>query len=460
MTASPMIRSGAAPIGRAHWRLILTYLNCYRWRYLLGFVAVLAASFVVMLPPVVLRRAVDSIEAGVGGTRLAYYAGIIILLAAVESVLGCAARYLVSGTSRQVEYELRSELAAQYLRLDQGFYLRSATGDLMARCTNDLNMVRTLIGPTLVEGGRALVMLLVGFAFMLSLNVRLALIALIYMPLVMALICVGQAAMERRYIAMQEQFGELANRVQENISGIRTIKAYAQEETEIATFARANQEMVRRALSCNTLTAGLWPLMGVAVGASTILVLWFGGRDVVAGRITIGQFIEFNAYLAILARPLFHSGWIFIDLQQGVGSLKRVAEVLLTAPAIVDPPRPAPGVERPRGEIAFENVTFGYRDEPVLRGLSLSVPAGTSVAIVGATGAGKTTLVALLTRLYDPRGGPGDARRDRCPQPATGDAARGGGGGAAGELPLFGQRQGEHRLRPAGPTGGGAAAGG
>ncbi|MGH2603107.1 MAG: ABC transporter ATP-binding protein, partial [Dehalococcoidia bacterium] len=315
--------------------------------------------------------------------------------------LSVAARYLVSGTSRRVEYEIRNDLAEHYLRLDQGFYLRSSTGDLMARCTNDLTWVRELIGPLLIDGARSVVLLVAGFAFMLSVDVKLAIIAIIYLPIVIVLVGYAQATMERRYLAMQEQFAELANRVQENISGIRTIKAYAQEETEIATFTRSNQEMVRRALSWNTLTAGLWPMMGLAVGASTILVLWFGGRDVVSGRISIGEFVQFNAYLAILARPLYMSGWIFIGLQQGMGSMKRIAEILLTPPAIVDPPAPAQP-RRFRGGVAFEDVTFGYRDQPVLRNLSLTIPAGAIVAVVGATGAGKTTLVNLLTRLYDP----------------------------------------------------------
>ncbi|HZU78174.1 MAG TPA: ABC transporter ATP-binding protein, partial [Dehalococcoidia bacterium] len=360
---------------------------------------------VVMVPPIVLGRAIDDVSAGLGGGRLVRYALIVLALALFESALRFASRMLVSGTSRRVEYEMRNDLTEHYLGLDQSFYLQASTGDLLARCTNDLTIVRDLIGPTLIDAARSVVMLAVGFAFMLAVDVRLALIAIVYMPLIIGLVAFAHSAAERRYLAMQEQFGELANRVQESISGIRTIKAYAQESTEIATFTESNREMVRRAIAWNLFTGGIWPLMIFSVGASTVLVLWFGGLDVVSHRITIGQFVQFNAYLAILAQPLYASGWVFIGLQQGFGSFKRVAEVLLAPPAIADPPAPTAAEHRFAGTVAFEHVTFGYGDRPVLRDLSLQIRAGETVAIVGATGAGKTTMINLLTRLYDPRSG-------------------------------------------------------
>jgi len=390
---------------RTSGRLLLEYLLRYKWRYLFGLLALLGASFVVMVPPIVLGRAIDDVSAGLGGGRLVRYALIVLALALFESALRFASRMLVSGTSRRVEYEMRNDLTEHYLGLDQSFYLQASTGDLLARCTNDLTIVRDLIGPTLIDAARSVVMLAVGFAFMLAVDVRLALIAIVYMPLIIGLVAFAHSAAERRYLAMQEQFGELANRVQESISGIRTIKAYAQESTEIATFTESNREMVRRAIAWNLFTGGIWPLMIFSVGASTVLVLWFGGLDVVSHRITIGQFVQFNAYLAILAQPLYASGWVFIGLQQGFGSFKRVAEVLLAPPAIADPPAPTAAEHRFAGTVAFEHVTFGYGDRPVLRDLSLQIRAGETVAIVGATGAGKTTMINLLTRLYDPRSG-------------------------------------------------------
>ena len=385
-------------------RLLLSYLLRYRWRYLPGFFALLGASLVVMVPPLVLRHAIDAIAEGSTGSRLAAYGAMILGLAIVESLMRFAARHLVSGTSRRVEYDLRNDLAAHLMRLDQRFYVASQTGDLMARATNDLQVVRDLVGPTLLDLGRTAAMMLFGVAFLLSINVRLALVSIAYLPLIAFLVIYFQSTIEGKYRAVQDQFGKLTTHAQENISGIRTIKAYAQEETEIASFARANQEMMRRSMSWAYYTAGFWPLMTVAAGASTAVVLWFGGHDVVAGRITIGQFVQFNAYLFLLAQPMLSLGWTFTTLQQGIASMKRITEVLSTEPLIKDPAAPAP-LTVVRGDIEFQDVTFRHGDIPVLSHINLKIPAGSTVALVGATGAGKTSLVSLLVRLFDPTEG-------------------------------------------------------
>ncbi len=378
------------------------YLLRYRWRYLLGFVALLSASLVVMLPPVALRHAIDSIAEGTTRAQLARYALLILALALVESVLRFAARHLVSGTSRRVEYELRNALAAKLMELDQSFYVKSHTGDLMARCTNDLQVVRDLVGPALIDILRTFTMILIGFGFLLSIDLRLALIAIAYFPFVAAVIVYFRSTVEAKFQAVQDQFGELANHVQENISGIRTIKAYAQEEAETQAFARANREMLKRSLSWAYYTGAMWPLMAAMAGASTALVLWFGGHDVVSGRITIGEFVQFNSYLGILANPLMSLGWTVNAWQQGTASMRRIADVLTTRPAVREPRTPT-RLGQVRGDIEFRRVTFGYLPgRPVLRDIDLVIPAGATVAIVGATGAGKTTLAHLLVRLYDP----------------------------------------------------------
>ena len=389
------------------FRVFVHYLARYRKRYFVGFICLLGASVIVMLPPVVLRRAIDAIDAGLNGGDgpsrwdLAAYGGIILAFAVVEGFLRFASRLLVSGTSRTVEYEIRNELAAHQMRMDQAFYTRSQTGDLMARATNDLQMVRDLLGPTLIDLVRVFVMLIVGFCFLLTVNVRLALIAYAYFPIVAILIGAFGHIVEMKYRAVQDQFGVLSTRVQENISGMRTIKAYAQEDVETAGFAKANREMMRRSMSWAFYTGAFFPLMMVATGASTILVLWFGGRDVVNGTITLGQFVQFNTYLVILANPLMSLGWSATALQQGMASTRRITEILGTPVVIADAPKPAQ-VERLLGDIEFRNVTAGYLDEPVLEGLNLHISQGSTVALVGGTGAGKTTLVNLIVRLADP----------------------------------------------------------
>jgi ATP-binding cassette subfamily B protein len=383
-----------------HSRLVYYFVR-FRTRYICGFVALVAASFVVMLPPIVVRDAIDAIDEGTTSTELVGFVGLIFALAIVESSLRFGSRMLVSGTSRKVEYELRNDLAAHLMRLDQSYYLKQQTGDLMARCTNDLQRVRDLVGPASLDIARAVLLMVIGFAFMLSIDVRLALIALAYFPVVAVLMVRFRETVENKYRAVQDQFGVLSNRVQENISGIRAIKAYAQEGSESDTFARENEELMRRTMSWAFYMGAFWPLMIFVAGFSVALVLWFGGRDVVAGRLTVGEFVQFNAYLAILAGALMPLGWTATMFQQGVASMRRVAEVLAAEPQINDPARATP-LPEPRGDVEFRNVTFGYGSESVLRDVSFAVPAGRTVALVGATGAGKTSLVGLLVRLYDP----------------------------------------------------------
>jgi ATP-binding cassette subfamily B protein len=271
----------------------------------------------------------------------------------------------------------------------------------MARCTNDMQRVRELCGPATMEIGRAVTMMIAGFIFMLTVNVKLAFIALAYFPVLTVIIVKFRSAMEDKYHAVQDQFGELSNQVQENISGIRSVKAYAQEESQTAAFEVANKELMRRTMSWSLYMGSFWPMMTFAAGASLVLVLWFGGRDVVAGRLTVGEFVQFKTYLAILTSPLTSLGWTASMAQAGLASLRRVNEVFAVQPGIVDS-ADITHLGSVRGEVEFRNISFGYSSLPVLDHLNLTIPAGKTVAIVGQTGAGKTTLANLLVRLYDP----------------------------------------------------------
>ncbi|MPZ50751.1 MAG: ATP-binding cassette domain-containing protein [Dehalococcoidia bacterium] len=366
--------------------------------------SMLVASGLVMLGPVVIGRAIDAVDRGTSRSELAQYFGILLMLAVVEGFLRFLARNTINGTSRRVEYAMRDDMARQFMRLDQSFYIRSQTGDLMARCTNDIQRVRDLAGPATVEIGRALTYLVIGFIFMLTIDVTLALIAVAYFPVIAIVMGRFRQPVERKYREVQDQFGELANRVQENISGIRAIKAYAQEDSETETFAIANRELMRRTMNWAVYMGAFWPLMIFCAGASVVLVLWFGGRAVVAGEMTVGQFVQFLSYLAILSAPLMSVGWTLTMAQQGLASLRRVTEVFLAEPLISDPENEK-HINEPRGEIEFRNVSFSYYDEPVLSEVNLTIPAGATAALVGSTGAGKTTLVNLLVRLHDPTEG-------------------------------------------------------
>ena len=383
---------------------LLIHVARYKGRYGLGFALMIGASVVVMLPPIVVREAVDAIDQGTTRWQLAQYGGVILALALVEGSLRFVSRMLLSGTSRHVEYDLRNDLAEHLMTLDQAFYTGAHTGDLMARCTNDIQRVRDLAGPATLEIGRAITMMLIGFGFMLTVDVKMALIALAYFPLIAIVITKYRQVMEDKYKAVSDQFGEISNHVQENISGIRAVKAYAQEESQTAAFAVANRELMRRTMSWAFYMGSFWPLMTLAGGASLALVLWFGGRDVVGGRLSIGEFVQFMAYLAILTNPLQSIGWTASMAQQGLAAMRRVNEVFAIQPGIVDSESPA-RLDAVHGHVEFRNVSFSYNAHPVLQDVTIDIPAGRTVAIVGATGAGKTTLVNLLVRLYDPSSG-------------------------------------------------------
>jgi len=380
---------------------LVKYLARYKRRYVIGFVLLIGASFLVMVPPIIVREAIDSIDAGTTRARLAEYAAMMIGLAFVEGTVRFVGRSLISGTSRYVEYDIRNDVVAHLMTLDQAYYTSAHTGDLMARCTNDIQRVRELCGPATMEIIRAITMMIAGFLFMLAVDVQLAFIALAYFPILAVIIVKFRGAMELRYRLVSDQFGQLSNHVQENVSGIRSVKAYAQEQSQTASFAAQNKELMRRTMNWALYLGSFWPMMTFAAGASIALVVWFGGKDAVAGRISVGEFVQFMSYLAILTSPLQALGWTASMFQQGLAATRRINEIFELKPGIVDPEAPEPALQA-KGAVEFRNVTFGYNGAPVLQDLNLKIPAGKTAAIVGATGAGKTTLVNLLVRLYDP----------------------------------------------------------
>ena len=382
------------------------YLRAYKWRYTSGFIVLVVGTFAALVAPFLIQLAIDDVDGGSATVRvLAGYAGLLLLLAAVESALRYWSRPQVAGASRQIEYRLRNDLAIHLLVLDQRFYLRSRTGDLMSRATNDLQAVRNLLGPTVVDIGRTLVMVTMGVGILLSIDIRLTLISISYLPAVVILVAYFETEVEKRFLQVQEQMAVLTERSQENISGIRAIKAYAQEEAEIETFDGANREMMRRSLRLAIYLSGLFPVMILMTGIGAALVLWFGGQDVAAGRISVGEFVRFNIILGLLAQQLTFVGWVVASWQQGMVANRRINEVLHTAPEIADPDPPSP-LAAVRGDVAFHGVTIAYGDnEPILEDIDLEIPAGRTVAIVGETGSGKTSLINALVRMIDPAQG-------------------------------------------------------
>jgi ATP-binding cassette subfamily B protein len=370
----------------------------------IGLLALAIACGASIMAPYILGKAVDSLREGVTTQKLLVFAGLTVGVQAVDSGMRFITRVFVSGSSRKIEYDLRQDVYSHIQSLDQKFFQDNQTGDLMARVSNDVTTVREMLGPGLMDLCRSILLFLAGLVIMLTIDVKLALLAALPLPFISLIFVWVGAVIEKRFHAVQTQFGGLTTFVQENFSGARVVKAYVQEENEADAFERETVEFEKANLAWARLSMALWPLLTVLIGISTVIVIYVGAIEVKAGQITLGQFVQVNSYIVLLSMPMVNLGWTLNMYQQAAASMVRVEEVLARRPAIVDAPdvREMPDI---RGSISIEQVGFGYFNRPVLRDVTVDVPAGSTLAIVGATGAGKTTLVNLIARVYDVRSG-------------------------------------------------------
>jgi ATP-binding cassette subfamily B protein len=384
-------------------RRLRAYILRHRRPYLIGFTLSLVSTGLAVLNPWVLRQAVDGIRAGASPSMLLGLAGAYVAVAAAGGTVRFFWRMNMLGAGRRIEYEIRNDYFAHLQRLHQGFFQRTRTGDLMARAINDLNAVTRMVTAGLMHSSNTMVMFAAAGALMFFIDVPLALLVMVILPLVSVVFVVLGRRIHRHFEQVQEQFSTLSARAQENFSGMRVVKAFAQEECEIAAFGAINREFVRRSLRLARTAGALWPSMTFILGAASAAVLWQGGLAVVAGRITLGQLVQFFGYLMMLSWPMIALGWTTNLIQQGMASMRRLDEIFDTKPAIAGPPVAASGSLR--GAVEFRHVSFAYDRQPVLHDVCLTIPAGATVAIVGPTGSGKTTLVSLIPRLLDPTAG-------------------------------------------------------
>jgi ATP-binding cassette subfamily B multidrug efflux pump len=358
-----------------------------------------------LLPPWILKHAVDDLTAGVTRAKLALYGALTLGIALAGAVTRYYMRLILIGASRHAEYDIRNAFFARLLLMPLGYYQARRTGDLMSRATNDLNAVRMMVGPAVMYTTNTLLVFVVAIGVMLSIDVRLTLIALVPLPFVSVAVRYFGAAIHRRFEAIQAQLSELSAVVQENLSGVRVVRAYSQEAHEIERFRTANQEFVDRNRVLIRLQGMFYPSMTFFLGLGALLVLWLGGDAVIQGRITLGEFVAFNSYLAMLSWPMIAFGWVTNILQRGMASWGRMLEVMDASPDISDDAVTEQGrTLRVSGDIRIDNLTFTFpaMANPVLDGISLHIPAGTTAAFVGGTGSGKSTLISLLPRLHQP----------------------------------------------------------
>ena len=362
--------------------------------------------------PRVLQYAIDDLYIGVTRTKLASYGGLLLLIAGLAGYFRYQMRRIIISASRGVEYDLRNDFFAHLERLPMSFFQQNRTGDLMSRATNDLSSVRMMIGPAIMYFANTLITAVVSLSLMFSLDVRLTLIVLLPLPIVSITVKLFGTAIHKTFEEVQEKLSDMSAVVQESLTGVRVVRAYGQEHAEIARFRASNIDYLRHNQRLSRLQGAFFPTMSLFLGISALLALWLGSRDVTRGRLTVGELVAFNAYLAQLAWPMIAFGWVTNLLERGMASWKRMLTVMDADVDIHDEttyvvPTFRSAVEtseasRAPGAIEFRHLSFLYGTREVLSDVSFSVRAGETVAIVGATGSGKSTLVNLLPRLQNP----------------------------------------------------------
>jgi len=384
---------------------LYSYMRRYRWGYVQGTLACVGTNIVAVQFPRVLGMAINRIEKGTTRESILVFALILVAINLVKGVFMYAQRWILIGISRDIEFDLRNDLFKKLETQDSGFYQRYRTGDIMARMTNDLNAVRMLLGPALMYSANTIFLSVFALFFMLHISPWLTLVALAPMPLASIFVQYVGRKIHERFERIQASFSDISAQAQENYSGVRLIRAFAREESQIGLFERLNRQYIGRALRLVQLMGMLWPTLEFILGISMVITLLVGGHLVLAHRIDVGQFVAFSTYMIMLIWPIIAVGWVINITQRGTASVKRIDEILKSEPAIRSAVSGFGGDPVLKGDIEFRHLNFSYGDGPdatqVLRDISLHIPAGSSLAIVGPTGCGKSTLVNLIPRLYD-----------------------------------------------------------
>ena len=385
-------------------RRFWAYVRRSRRAYAVGYLGGLVSIAMAQSSPWIMKLAIDGIGRHVGTGRLAMYAAALVALAAAEAGATYVMRWSIMAAAYRIETELRREYFAHLQRMPLAFFERTPTGDLMARAVNDIRAVQRFAGVGLMRSVHTTVMLAASIAFMLSISLRLTLWMIAIMPFVTVVFLLLGGEIHRRFDAVQAQFSVLSTRAQEMMSGIRVVKAFAREPDQLARFNDASEDVVRTNLRLARAQGALWPSIGLILGFASVVLLWQGGAAVIRGTLTLGQMVQFSYYLARLSFPMIALGWVTNLWQQGRASMNRLDAVFAETPAIDDPRSPL-AVGEINGEITFRRVSVVREGAAALRDVSLVIPAGRTVAIVGPTGAGKTTLVSLIPRVLDPTEG-------------------------------------------------------
>src|SRR5271156_6767491 len=390
-------------------RPLFPYLRRYRRDFVWGGLAVVVSNAIWILFPQVIRIAIDDLNQGVTRQKIFLYAGLLVLISAAKGVFLFLTRWIIIGISREIEFDLRNDLFRHLERQPAAYFHQHRTGDIMARMTNDLNAVRQLLGPAIMYSANTVLFSIGALYFLLRISPWLTLVALVPLPLASILVQAMGRKIHERFERIQAMFSDISAQAQENFSAARLIRAFAQEEAQVKAFEQSNREYIRRGLRLVQLMGMLWPTLEFILGLAMVIVLLVGGRQVLAHRITVGNFTAFMTYLLMLTWPIIAVGWVVNLFERGTASVTRIQELLAEKPSIDDRDAAPDLTESSEiiGDIEFRNLSFAYTNTDgtptpdVLHNITLTIPAGSSLALVGPTGSGKTTLVSLIPRLYD-----------------------------------------------------------
>ena len=374
----------------------------YKRGYAWGALAVVLNNAIWIFFPMIIGVAMDDLlHHGVTRRKILVYAAVLLSIALAKGVFLFFTRWILIGISRDIEFDLRNDLFLQLEKQSPEYYQQRRTGDIMARMTNDLNAVRMLLGPAIMYSANTLLFSIGALFFLLRISPMLTLFALAPLPVASVLVQTLGRKIHDRFERIQAMFSDISAQAQENFSAARLVRAFAQEEAQISAFDTSNREYVRRGLRLVQLMGMLWPTLEFLLGIAMVIVVLVGGHEVLSNRISTGDFTAFTIYTVMLTWPIIAFGWVVNLFERGTASVTRIHELLVEKPSIDDRDVRTGDVRPIKGEIEFRHLSFSYGGAEVLRDISLRIPAGSSLALVGLTGAGKTTLVNLIPRLYD-----------------------------------------------------------